>query len=561
MRQALTAALALALTAACGGSASRDASPATEAGAGGAQGGSGGLGGSAGIGGAAGPAGTGGAAAGATGGSTAGCQPPCGANQTCVESGGTPACQCNPGYAPDGPGCVDVDECASGTHNCDLNAACTNTSGAFNCTCKPGYTGDGLTCSPTGNYTCSSSTVISALPFTTTGDTTGAANNHAYPTGVCPGESGGWGGAAPEHVYSFTPSSSGEFQISLIGKGFDSSLYVVKDCSSIATTCLAADEQPCSSCTETVTLWLAAGVTYYVIVDGWSNTDPMNAGPYTLEVVRLGLCDSPKVVSSVPFSATGDTETASNHQSFSAGACPGESGGWGKAASDEVFAFNPPTTGQYKVSLTGQSFDSALYVATDCSSVDTSCIAANQLSCSNCTESVTIGATSGTTYFIVVDGYSNTSVTNAGMYTLKVENVALPGDNCASAFVVNSIPFTASGNTTGADADYGYSSGACPGEPLGWGKGAPDHVYAFTPGVTGSYTISLTGQAFDSNLYVVTDCTSVDTSCIAANEQKCFDCTESVTITLNAGTTYFIVVDGWQPFATTIGGAYTLTIQ
>ena len=44
---------------------------------------------------------------------------------------------------------TDIDECASGTHNCDANAQCINTIGSFKCNCVQGYSGNGVECSGT----------------------------------------------------------------------------------------------------------------------------------------------------------------------------------------------------------------------------------------------------------------------------------------------------------------------------------------------------------------------------------------------------------------------------
>lgn len=49
---------------------------------------------------------------------------------------------------------ADIDECASGDHNClSGTATCTNTVGSYSCACKSGYVGDGTTsCVPTGEW-------------------------------------------------------------------------------------------------------------------------------------------------------------------------------------------------------------------------------------------------------------------------------------------------------------------------------------------------------------------------------------------------------------------------
>ena len=44
----------------------------------------------------------------------------------------------------------DIDECATGTHNCHGVAHCYDNEGSFTCSCREGYTGDGLTCDPLG---------------------------------------------------------------------------------------------------------------------------------------------------------------------------------------------------------------------------------------------------------------------------------------------------------------------------------------------------------------------------------------------------------------------------
>lgn len=63
-------------------------------------------------------------------------------------------CGCRMGYvanetlndAKHGPlGCIEVDECSDGTHNCHpYFGVCTNTPGSFTCSCADGYAGDGV---------------------------------------------------------------------------------------------------------------------------------------------------------------------------------------------------------------------------------------------------------------------------------------------------------------------------------------------------------------------------------------------------------------------------------
>lgn len=57
----------------------------------------------------------------------------------CTNEIGGYSCSCGSGYrlATNGQGCLDVNECAEGTHGCDHT--CTNTIGSYICSCDLGY--------------------------------------------------------------------------------------------------------------------------------------------------------------------------------------------------------------------------------------------------------------------------------------------------------------------------------------------------------------------------------------------------------------------------------------
>ena len=57
-----------------------------------------------------------------------------------------------PGLCEAGKCAENVDECATGAHDCDENATCVDTDGGYACDCNAGYEGDGTTCEP---VTCS----------------------------------------------------------------------------------------------------------------------------------------------------------------------------------------------------------------------------------------------------------------------------------------------------------------------------------------------------------------------------------------------------------------------
>src|SRR5690606_37530873 len=213
---------------------------------------------------------------------------------------------------------------------------------------------------------------------------------------------------------------------------------------------------------------------------------------------------------------------------------------FGDGAPDRVYSFTPATTGKYVVVLDAD-WDSALSIATDCNNYAATCIAGNEKFPLSQPEALVVDLTANTNYSIIVDGYE---AGQFGPYTLAVEAAPTVGDTCATAIPVNSLPFTHSTMTYGYSSDYGYTAGSCPGVTSGWGSGSNDVVYALTPTVTGSYHIEV-DNAFDATVYVVTDCSAVNTTCVAGADDCTTACSEELDVNMTAGTTYYVVVDGY----------------
>lgn len=141
------------------------------------------------------------------------------------------------------------------------------------------------------------------------------------------------------------------------------------------------------------------------------------------------------------------------------------------------------------------------------------------------------------------------------------------GDTCETAIALNAsnFPAVANGHTADYKPHYGYGEGACPGESGGWGggvgTGAPDVVYALTPSTDDEYLITVEGPGFDANLYVVTDCGAINTTCLAGADNVLVGEKESLIVELQAGTTYFIIVDGWSPTDATNAGPFELVVD
>ena len=482
---------------------------------------------------------------------------------------------------------------------------------------------------------CSNPIVVPSAPYTTTGITTGRANDYAG-SPACPGLGQQEGENAPDEVYEFTPTQTGVYHIDY-EPTFDGALYVVTDCSDIAGSCIGGSEQASGSApwNEVVDASMIAGTTYYIIVDGGFAGI---SGVYTLTIDApcvadctgkqcgpdgcgnscgactggdvcddtQGLCLDPTQVpgedcsnpvlippTNLPFVHLEDTTGSTDSASHSGGVCPGENNAQGVGAGDHTFELSPAVTGVYEISLTTYGWDGVAYVVTDCADIDNTCLFSDDdVGVGTETMFLTLDATG--TYYIIVDGWENSAA--EGAYQLYVGQPCVPqctgldcgsdgcggscgtcpageqcdpsqqcqpvpGNTCANAITVPSAPYTDTGDTGDGAANSYTAAAACPGINQDEGETSPDVVYEFTPATTGDYTLTYT-PTFDGSLYVVTDCTDVPTSCLAASEAASQGppWEEVITLTLTAGTTYYIIVDGGLPQGGGASGAYTLDI-
>lgn len=261
---------------------------------------------------------------------------------------------------------------------------------------------------------CTSATVIapSGLPFIEDSTTLGAAND------IDPTAAGCAQGGGSDVVYSFTPTETAVYAIGVTPfiNEFDMSLYVVTDCSAAFASCVAGANENGPGRGETLNVTLAAGNTYFVVVDGTTAT--AGEGGYHFSF-RKGApandgCNTPTIIepSRLPFIVNETTVGASNDLNPQTPCLRSRQSGRGP---EVIYQFTSADSQTYNITATPVgNFDVTLYIVTNCTTF------------ANCTSGDTTGAgqpetifrnlAAGTTYYIVVDGNG----TQAGDFNLSL---------------------------------------------------------------------------------------------------------------------------------------------
>ena len=255
-------------------------------------------------------------------------------------------------------------------------------------------------------------------------------------------------------------------------------------------------------------------------------------------------------------SASGVTGTSwtKTGSSINATSETGEPSHAGQAPGFSVwYTWTAPATGAATISTAGSNFDTVLAVYTGNSVGALTPVAANDNPASGGTAAaVSFQAVAGAVYRIAVDGKGGTSgsVSLAG----RVAGATPANDAFASATVVSNS-FTVTGSNLGAtrealEPNHGGVSG---GKSVWWSWTAP---------ASGRLVVATAGSSYDTVLAVYTGSRVDQLRQVAANDDVSrSDMTSRVTISVRAGTTYRIALDGYQGAAGSIRLAGTFTAK
>jgi hypothetical protein len=337
-------------------------------------------------------------------------------------------------------------------------------------------------------------------------------------------------------VYRWTAPDSGTVCAHTNGSDYDTVLYVQTTCGDAGTD-VGCDDDGGDGVQSEVEFTASAGTTYYVIVDGFGAS---SAGAYAL-TLRRGPCDLPAgETCDAPLSASvGGTYSGSTAASLHdyAAVCSSNT------APDVVYAFTAPSSGSVCVDTVGSGYDTTLHVRTTCEDI------ASEVACNDdavgLQSRVEVGARSGETYFVHVDGFS----TSSGDYTLNVRSGtcdATEGDRCSGVAVRGFGTFT--GSTAALANDYAGSCRTAEGN---------DRVYAFRAPVSGTICADTSGSTFDTVLYVQTSCGSNATD-LDCDDDSGTGLASQVQWSATEGTFYYLVVDGYSASAS---GDFVLDIR
>ena len=365
----------------------------------------------------------------------------------------------------------------------------------------------------------------------------------------------------PDVFYSADLKAGTKYRVTLTpASGYNPAVFVLSSCS--ATACVAGADVSYSGSAEKVDITPKTTGTFYIGVGtSYAATSTYAQGKFDLEIAEIvapgnDVCSkaSKMTFAAGKASVKGDTSFASNSINLPSTGCTKKD----TEGPDMFYAADLKAGQAYKIKLTpATGYDAALYVLSSCAS--TACEAGVDTAYSGSAESLTFIPKATKTYYIAVDtNYAASSTYAAGKFTLDVEEYNPPkGDSCAKP-----IPLTFSGKTATASGDtstFSSSVALTSSSCTTYSSPGNDAFYSVTLTGGKAYKVTLTpASTFDSMLYVFTNCSNVESSCVGGHDNIGSGNVESVKVNPSTTTTYFIGVDS---YSSSQKGKFTIKVE
>ena len=362
-----------------------------------------------------------------------------------------------------------------------------------------------------------------------TGTTTGGASR------VGGSKCGDGGRRAPELTFTYSPPTTGFYEINTTGSSFDTILSVRHGgCRASEIAC--SDDRVLGALQSEISTQLEAGRTYTIIVDGYGEAE----GNVVLNVRSLAATPTPIPTPTAPPSLP-DLIIASANVSP-------EPAQLGNAVTTTVTVHNigGSSAGPSVAVVVLRNAGFGLELSGSCG---LAAIPSGGTASCSVAFGVPPGAPVGAYQFeVTADGFAEVGESNEannilgrGLGVQPAPGAPVPTPVCPSAVLSESA---VSGTTVGQANSVGGAS--CGGFGNG-GSFAPDRSFQYTAPAGGEYTFDTLGSAFDTLLYVREACAGADLVCSddALAPGGGYVAQSQVTLTLQAGQTVVVVVDGY----------------
>jgi hypothetical protein len=398
-----------------------------------------------------------------------------------------------------------------------------------------------------GGETCAAAPLFTTS-FFDSDDTTGHVDDlDPSMSTTCPATGGGSSftstGLGPDLVYRLNSPTAVTVTAGMDPTGTDDlAIYVISPgpcpAGMFAAGCIVGDDSGGGGSAEQVTFAAAAGVDYFIVVDGFAGAD----GPYDLAVITNDACEDATVIPATPFMATQSVVPATG------GTAPDPNPSCVGTHSRTVwYTYTPAGNEDVTISTAGSDYDTGLTVWCPPCPTPTEEVACNDDFGGTFQSQVTFRANGGQQYLIEVWDFGVPGP--GGMLSLSVTSapVAAPAnDDCA-----NATPVTLTGrnrfiqcvDTTGAADECGET---CLGSRSIW--------YLVTAQAAGNATFSTRGQEpgrptgtnYDTTICVFSDTTCPPSMVLGSNDDiSGSDLRSQVTVPVTAGQMVLVQVAGF----------------